>query len=734
MFAEIIVDISNSEVDRIFDYSIQHSDAIKIGSRVLIPFGKRTIEGYVINIKSSSDVPTDKLKEVIKVLDDYPVITEEMMLLMQYMCKQYHLRIVDVLRLFIPSQMRGGKIKELIKEFVFINPEFKNRSIEEFIKPSSKAQNDIFNYLLENERAFMSDINREMSASALKNLIMRDIVLVSEQEVNRMPYKDLGDNTCGSVTLTDQQQNVIDAISNGTKTTYLLHGVTGSGKTEVYMNCISRVLKQGKTAIMLEPEISLTPQVLKNFRSRFGNDVAIIHSGLSAGERFDEWRRLLSGEAKVAVGARSAIFAPLQNLGIVIIDEEHDSSYVSETNPRYLTNEVATFRINYNNCNLLMGSATPSIESYYKAKQGEYFLLELKDRINKKALPNIEVINMCNEIYDGNNSIFSRRLQAELTECMAADNQAIIFINRRGYSSYVMCRSCGYIAKCEQCDVSLVYHRDENVLKCHYCNNRYASLDLCPKCKSPHIKQGYVGTQKVVEQLQQLFPDKKILRMDNDTTQTKDSHMKILGEFAAKKAQILVGTQMIAKGHDFPDVTFVGIVDADMSLHFADFRSAERTYQLITQVSGRAGRDSKVGKVILQTYTPNHYVYKFAVANDYNSFYEKECNLREVTKYPPFSKIVRILISSDVEELAGNVLKQVFDEIGKLTQQKTQAFAYMAAMRSPVKRIQNKYRMQLIARIIDDFDGIIQEIYTIIDKVSVSKVSCFIEINPNNLS
>ncbi|MBQ8882892.1 MAG: primosomal protein N', partial [Clostridia bacterium] len=402
--------------------------------------------------------------------------------------------------------------------------------------------------------------------------------------------------------------------------------------------------------------------------------------------------------------------------------------------PRYVTTDVAKFRASYNKCPLLLGSATPSIESYHFAKTGEYELLKMPHRVNERALPNIEIVDMRREVYNGNNDIFSRSLLDELTSCMNRDEQAMIFINRRGYSSYLMCRSCGYIAKCDQCDVSLVYHKEENQLKCHYCGNRYQVPSECPNCHETTLKRGYIGTEQVVEKLSKLFPSKRILRMDNDTTQNKDAHAKILGEFSQKKASILVGTQMIAKGHDFPNVTLVGIIDADMSLHFADYRSCERTYQLITQVSGRAGRDQKEGRVVLQTYSPNHYVYRFAIKNDYEGFYEKESNLREVTKYPPFSKIVRILVSGDDEELITQTLKGIFDEVGEVKTNNESAFAYYSAMKSPVKKIQNRYRVQIIARIVERFDEIIQQIYTIIDKYQIPKISIFVEINPGNLS
>ena len=734
MIAEVIVDISGSEVDRVFDYAVADVKNVQKGSRVAVPFGKREIEGYVTDLKENTEVAEDKLKCIVKTLDDYPVITEEMFELMAFMRRKYHLRIVDVFRLFIPSQMRGGRIKELKKQYITLREKFVGMDLDEYVKPSAKAQRDVCLFLRENGTSSLSEMNENFSASAIRNLIAREVLEVSAREIRRAPYKDVSENAAKSHTLTPQQQAALDAVTSEKNDTFLLHGVTGSGKTEVYMRCISQALKEGRSAIMLVPEISLTPQVFKSFKARFGDNVAILHSGLSAGERFDEWRRLISGEASVAIGARSAIFAPIKNVGIIIIDEEHDSSYTSESNPRYRTYEVARFRADYNKCNLVMGSATPSIESYYRAQKGEYKLVEMPQRVNKRSLPHIDIVNMSAEFAAGNNGIFSRRLESELYECVEGGNQAIIFLNRRGYSSYVMCRSCGYVAKCERCDVSLVYHKEENVLKCHYCGNRYSSLDVCPNCKSVHIKRGYVGTQQVVERLRQMFPDKEILRMDNDTTQTKDSHATILQRFASSKASILVGTQMIAKGHDFPDVTLVGIVDADMSLHFNDYRSTERTFQLITQVSGRAGRDSKPGKVVLQTFTPNHYVYRYAVNGDYKGFYEKEINLREITKYPPFALIARILVTSESEDDCFSVLKKIYDDVMEYVNRHKEDFAYAAAMKSPVKRIQSKYRMQMLARIINGGEAALDKIYEATDKYRNGRTVCFVEVNPNNLS
>lgn len=734
MIAQVIVDISNSEVDRVFDYAIDDFPDAKEGFRVMVPFGRMNIEGYIVQLKDRTDCPPEKLKKVASVLDPYPVINEELMQVCRFMVDKYHLRMVDVLRLCLPSQMRTGKVKELTIKIAAVSDEYKDKDTSEFIRPSAVAQMEIYNHLLQSGPLPVTELCKEFSASALRNLISRGIVVAKEEGRMRTPYIGDADDKQPPYELTEQQSAALKKIQSFSNETILLHGVTGSGKTEVYMRCISDVLKDNKTAMMLVPEISLTPQVLRTFRTRFGSNVAILHSGLSAGERFDEWRRILSGDAKVVVGARSAVFAPVRNLGIIIIDEEHDPSYVSESNPRYFTHEVAQERARICGCNLILGSATPSIESYYSAKTGKYKLVEMKTRVNAGPLPKIDIVDMCREVYDGNNGLFSRLLNSKLDECMKKGDQAIIFINRRGYSSYMMCRSCGYVAKCVDCDVSLVYHKDENVLKCHYCGNRYKVLDECPVCHSENIKRGFVGTQQVVELLSQRYPDVGILRMDNDTTQTKDAHLDILSKFRQKKAHILVGTQMIVKGHDFPDVTLVGIVDADMSLHFADFRATERTYQLITQVAGRAGRADKPGEVVLQTYSPRHYVYRYIVNGDYAGFYEKEINLREVTKYPPFSRIVRVLVSCENEQLAHDVLKKIFDRLSGDFKGKRDSIAYFAAMKSPVKRISNKYRVQILVRIVRDEENITRQIYEAVDEYTIPKVSVFVEINPNNLS
>lgn len=572
------------------------------------------------------------------------------------------------------------------------------------------------------------------SASAVNALIEKQAVIKSGEELLRQPFQDIKIQNKKNQ-LKVFQEEAVDKIFSTQKSTILLHGVTGSGKTEIYMSCIEKTLKVGKNAIMLVPEISLTPQVLKLFRGRFGDDVAMLHSGLSDGERFDEWRKLLLGKARIAVGARSAIFAPLENLGVIIIDEEHDSSYVSESNPRYVTSEIAYFRANYNGAKLIMGSATPSVESYKKAKENQYELITLSQRVNDLEMPKIEIVDMAMELRNGNEGLFSVEMQKALADVLKKNEQAMLFINRRGYASFVMCRECGYIAKCSDCDVSLAYHSEENLLKCHYCGKTFKMLTNCPMCNGTKLRNGRVGTERVVADLKSLFPQVKTLRMDNDTTTTKTAYLDILEAFSEHKADVLVGTQMIAKGHDFADVTLVGILDADMSLYFSDYRSSERTFQLITQVAGRAGRSKKVGRVILQTYSPRHYVYRFAQNYDYKGFIAKETNTREVTQFPPFTRILRVLVSSATEEKAVDCAKVIYNKIKRLKADNPDAFVYMQAMKAPIKRIQNKFRYQVIMRLNRNHEEqILKAVHDIVDSSRVKDVWTFIESNPQNLN
>ncbi len=727
MFAEVIVDIKTSEVDKIFDYIA--ISGLEIGHRVLVPFGNRNIEGYVVGIKNHCDYPIEKLKSVAKILDEKPLILPEMFALSDFMIKNNHLKRVDTLRLFLPSGIRKEKIKPLVKEFVYVN-EFVAQEIEAKIRANSKNQQKMLSFLKPNEKYLKSELNKMFGSLAVQKFIEWGVLTQVEQRVLRNPIlKTKEDKT---VELNELQKKILEEIKK--PATHLLFGVTGSGKTEIYMHAIKRCLSEGKTAIMLVPEIGLTPQVVSLFKARFGNTVAILHSGLSMGERFDEWQRIFNGEANIVVGARSAIFAPLKNIGIIIIDEEHDDSYKSESNPRFYTHDIAKFRAQYNNCPLVLGSATPNIDTYFRAKNGEYVLHELLKRANNKDMPGVEIVDMREEIRAGNATMFSRKLQMDLSDCIKAKNQAMIFCNRRGFASYMICRSCGYVAKCDDCDATLVYHKEDNLLKCHFCSRRYKALTECPQCSSKHIKMGTLGTERVADELRHLFPETKVLRMDFDTTQNKSSHAKILEEFSNTKPCILVGTQMIAKGHDFPNVTLVGIVDADMSLHYSDFRSTERTFDLLTQVAGRAGRADKIGKIVLQTYMPKHYVYRFMANYDYKSFYDREINVRKVSKFPPYAYILRILVSGEKLEDVQVTTAHIHNGLNAVCEE-SKEILYCKAMKSPVSKIQNKHRYQILLRLTNKgYIDLIDKIYLICDNNKKKNVNVFVEINPNNLS
>lgn len=728
MFYEVIVDISNSEIDKVFDYHAPFD--VDVGYRVLVPFGRRQVEGFVIGKKEHADTHHD-IKDIIMKLDDYPVILPEMVELAHHMSKS-NLRFIDCLRLFIPAKLRGGRVKVQTRNYLYFNrEEYTLESALEGVRSSAKAQRAIIERLSEVGSAIESEINAEFSPSAVKTLLERGVLTRISVEKNRTPSSLISEHK--DIILTDEQRTAVDTISTGAPGTYLVHGVTGSGKTEVYMHLIDLTLKAGKTAIMLVPEISLTPQMLGLFRARFGNKVGVLHSGLSDGERYDEWRRLLLGEAIVALGARSAVFAPIKNVGLIIIDEEHDSSYVSESNPRYFTSEVAEFRRAYNSAKLVLGSATPALETYHNAVTGEYKLITLKNRVNKKELPELETVDMREEIKRGNTGIFSARLISALEQTLKDGNQAMLFLNRRGYASFLRCRECGFVPKCPNCEVSLTYHKEDNTLRCHYCGARYRAITKCPICGNEDIKEGKTGTEKIENEVKRIFPSARVLRMDNDTTTTKDAYLKILTSFGKGEADVLVGTQMIAKGHDFKNVTLVGIIDADLALYYSDYRSAERTFQLITQVAGRAGRENKPGRVVMQTYSPRHYVYGFAKKYDYEGFYKKEINTRELTKYPPFTKIVRILVLSEYEEEAraqANRLTGILAEIKK----HASGMRNLQKMQAPLKKLRSFYRYQIVIWLDNDSaDDLMPIIYEASNNANTDKVSVFTEINPQQM-
>ncbi len=726
MYARVIVDIAHSQVDRIFEYSCP--DDLVAGSRVKVPFGGREIEGFVIETCGTPLYPVQKIKPVSYVYDELPALVDECFSLMQFICERYRVPKAASLRLFLPSEMRLGKVREMYKNFIVFE-----RDVP--LRKGAEKQAKALEYAKERGEADYTQMCAQFSSSAVNSLIEKGALRREKRRVNRSPVHEDGDKVGGeevSRVLTPAQRGAIESVESSPQTVSLIHGVTGSGKTEIYLNVIADQLKKGKSAIFLVPEISLTPQMLSQLRRRFGGAAAILHSGLSAGERFDEWWRLRSGEAKIAIGARSAVFAPVQNIGAIIVDEEHDGSYISESAPRYSTIEIARRRAEYNGCKLVLGSATPSVESYAAAADGEYNLITLTERINGRPMPEIVISDMRKEVRRGNNSAFSAELKAELAQTLESGNQAILFLNRRGYSHTIICQECGYVAKCENCDVSLTYHSEENCLKCHYCGAKYKMLQSCPECGGKRLRYSGTGTQRVTADLKQLFPTAKILRMDNDTVSGKDGHYKILKQFAERKADFLVGTQMIAKGHDFPAVTLVGILDADMSLHFSDYRSGERTFQLITQVAGRSGRAGEKGKVVLQTCSPENYILRYAVNYDYSGFFNNEMSVRKATLFPPYSLIVRLMVTGEDNALALESLKTAYFAVEDIHKKHPEKFIFLNKMHSPVKKIQGKVRYQVLMRLTDG--ELLPELYEIAASCSSSKILAYVEENPANLS
>lgn len=723
MYAKVIVDIAHSQVDKVFEYSCPPET--QVGCRVRVPFGGRIIEGFVIGLSQTPDFAVEKIKPVTAVYDELPALVPECFALMQRIAERYRVPKAASLRLFLPTEMRLGKVNEIFIrriKYTGINPQ---------LSKSAKKQAEALEELIALGDTEYVPLTKKYGAGAVNALAEKGAAEIYKVKKNRTP-EYAGENCADVKTLTPAQKNAVEYIENSPHRVNLIHGVTGSGKTEIYLNIIADKLKEGKTAIFLVPEISLTPQMLAQLKTRFGARVAIFHSGLSAGERFDEWWRLRSGEASIAIGARSAVFAPLENIGAIIIDEEHDSSYNSETAPRYSTLEIAKMRAEYNGCKLILGSATPSVETYIHAKEGEYGLVKLTERINGRPLPEIVIADMRREAKRGNPSNLSRALREELESTLAGGNQAIIFLNRRGYSPTVICTDCGYVAKCENCDVSLTYHSEENCLKCHYCGAKYRMLSACPDCGGTRLRYGGTGTQRVVSELSQLFPSARIIRMDNDTVSGKDGHYRILKQFSDKKADILVGTQMIAKGHDFPSVTLVGILDADMSLHFSDYRSGERTFQLITQVAGRSGRAGDKGKVVLQTYSPENYILRYAVSYDYEAFFENEVKMRKAALYPPYSLVCRVMVTAAEDETALEALKNVYFGISEIYKDDRQDFIFFNKMHSPVKKINGRVRYQVLMRLRTTKH--LKEIYDIAAQSCSGDALVYVEENPANLS
>ncbi|MEC0985595.1 primosomal protein N' [Bacillus safensis] len=571
------------------------------------------------------------------------------------------------------------------------------------LKKNAVKQKALISYLLQaGEATFLAkDLQQQTGASSqtLKTFIQEGLLTESYEEVYRDPYRDREFTPSASLDLTPEQteaaKHIHQAVSEDQHATFLLHGVTGSGKTEIYLQTIDHVLQKGKEAIVLVPEISLTPQMVQRFKERFGSNVAVLHSGLSTGEKYDEWRKIHRKEVKLVVGARSAVFAPFENLGMIIIDEEHESSYKQEEMPRYHAKDVAIERAVRHQCPVVLGSATPSLETYARAKKGVYTLLPLKHRVNQQQMPHVSLIDMREELRNGNRSMFSEELMIRLKEVLERKEQAVLFLNKRGYSSFVMCRDCGYVEQCPHCEISLTYHRYQKRLKCHYCGHEAPVPSECPECHSEHIRYFGTGTQRVEEELTKVLPEARVIRMDVDTTSRKGAHEKLLTSFGNKEADILLGTQMIAKGLDFPDVTLVGVLSADTSLHIPDFRSSEKTFQLLTQVSGRAGRHEKAGSVIIQSYTPSHYSIELTKQHDYEAFYEQEMLHRRHQSYPPYYFLAMVTVSHEEVTKAAHVTDQIVQFLKMNCAPNTRILGPAA---SPIAKIKDRYRYQCVIK------------------------------------
>lgn len=644
MYALVLVEIGVKNVDKYFTYHIPDNleDKINIGIRVKVPFNTREISGFVIKIINKIEDNNYEVKDILEVIDNEEVLNLELLKLGEYISSKTLCSMITAYQTMLPKALKANhKVAMKPKNEVIAVLNKDTSEIYEYISICSyKKQVEILKSIIENGSVKVISSN----ISSVTSLANKGLIKTISREVYR--YNDNTIENKHTVFLNEEQSKVVkEVIDNlNTNNTYLLKGVTGSGKTEVYMHIIKEVIDRGMQAIMLVPEISLTPQIVSRFRQRFNNEVAVLHSGLSDGERYDEYRKIKKGLVKIVVGARSAIFSPFQNLGVIIIDEEQVTSYKQENNPKYHTRDVALFRCKYHNCPLVLGSATPSLESYARAKKGVYKLLTLNKRANNKLMPEIRIVDMKKEIRNNYHNI-SLELENAIKEKLDKKEQIIILLNRRGYSSMLTCKDCGEVIKCPNCDISLTYHKTSNTLRCHYCGYGTKVQDTCPSCYGRSLTMYGLGTEKLEEEMVKKF-NARVVRMDLDTTTSKKAHSKIIKDFLEQKYDILVGTQMIAKGLDFPNVTLVGVINADASLNIPDFRSSEYTYQLLSQVSGRSGRDKKEGIVIIQTLNPEHYSIKYAKDHDYDGFFNYEMRIRKKLGYPPYYYLTLIKILS----------------------------------------------------------------------------------------
>ena len=726
MYVSVLTQIGVKAVDQTFFYHVPKllENNIKIGVRVRIPFGNMILDGFALGISDNSSYDNSKIKDIINVIDEEPVLNKEMLLLGKYMSDNLLTSLSSCYQVMLPKALKA-EVKSNIK-IKYDRYLHRIKSIEEIDRyiDNSKYESQV-NLLCKLKEG---DILITKMSSSINTIIKYGFASIIYEECKR--YKYDGISNYKRVNLTDKQRLVSDTIisSFGKSDTFLLYGVTGSGKTEVYMDVIEKAINNGKSAIMLVPEIGLTPQIVGKFISRFGNVISVLHSKLSDSERYDEYRKITDGEAKIVIGTRSAIFVPFNNIGVIIIDEEHTSSYKQDNNPRYSAINVAEWRSKYHNCPLVLGSATPSLESFAKAGNHVYKLLSLTERAGGSVLPIVNIVDMKEEVKKGN-FILSDMLKNKISEVLSKGEQAIILLNRRGYSSTISCKECGYVYKCPNCDITYTYHKSSNNLKCHYCGYSMVLPNKCSICGSDNLKDYGLGTEKLEETLNSLYKA-KIVRMDVDTTSKKGQHQKIIDDFEEHKYDILIGTQMIAKGLDFPLVTLVGVVSIDSSLTSPDYRASENTFQLLSQVSGRAGRSENKGEVIVQTFNPDHYAITLAKNHDYIDFYKEEMKVRKMLKYSPYYYMVLVSITSKDYELG-------FKEANKIGSYIRNNISSDSIVLGPTManmfKVNNIYHYQIIIKYRKD-DSLMKVLKFIIDmQVKNNKIDVSIDFNPSRI-
>jgi len=740
-YAQVIVDIASASTDRVFTYRVPAGIQITEGTRVLVPFGKQTLEGCVIGFLDSTDLQEDRLRDIIEPLEDYPAILPELVALAKEISREAHCPLALALRLMLPAEMRAGRIS--VKTQTMARLMIPGEDLPKALEANSRSpKRRLLLNILSDGLAHPANELKVLVRDPLSSLkLLQGIRLVElfEEEVFRSPYADPARMDPDPSLMPEQEEvlgELIPAVRDGNGR-FLLHGITGSGKTEVYIRAARECLGMGRGVIVLVPEIVLTPQMVSWFRGRFGDVAAVLHSHLSPGERFDEWRRIRLGRARLVIGARSAVFAPVKDLGFIVIDEEHEPSYQSEHLPRYDAREIARSRAQREGAALLLASATPSILSFAKAQRGDYMLLEMLSRVNLHQMARVSLVDMREELRLGNRGMFSSLLLLRLQACIKAGQQAMLFINRRGYAPSVMCRKCGGVISCSQCDVKLTWHQADHAMHCHYCGQRTPLPKVCPFCGSDFIRPVGVGTQKVEEELRRHFPDVGIVRLDMDTTSGKDAHQALLDRFRSGEARIMVGTQMIAKGLDFPQVTLVGAVLADLSLNLPDYRAEERTFQLLTQVAGRAGRAEMPGEVIIQTYKPDHFAIQAAAKQDYRSFFNQEFARRRKMLYPPFTMMVRLLCEAVKEEQAREVSGELNRRVAKILAEEPSLRRRVLFFRedeAPIKRIMGLSRAQVLMKLLEHPDS--ERILLLLKELSEESWPCKVslEINPASLA